>query len=285
MTALMLVAAGGLGVSIVLYRIVDRRERRSRASTKAKPPARRSPSTSRGGFALVIKDRYLRLLAVMLLVATVINTTGEYVIGKMATDRSETYAAEQPRLRRRGRPLPRATRDPRRAERLHQRFYSSYYTLVNLLSALLQAPGRRAAAHARSASASALHHAADRARRLVRAARVHEPRRWCGSRRRPRTASTTRSTTRCARRCSCRRARGKYKAKAAIDTFFFRMGDVIAGIGIVFLLVEVLGLGVRAFAVLNVVLAAVWLVLAYRSRQAPRPDRAGRARTREAEPR
>ena len=57
----------------------------------------------------------------------------------------------------------------------------------------------------------------------------------------------------------------KYKAKAAIDTFFFRMGDVIAGLGIVFLFVEVLGLGVRAFAVLNVVLAVVWLVLAYRA--------------------
>ena len=43
------------------------------------------------------------------------------------------------------------------------------------------------------------------------------------------------------------------------------MGDVIAGIGIVFLFVEVLGLGVQAFAVLNVVLAGVWLVLAYRA--------------------
>jgi AAA family ATP:ADP antiporter len=57
----------------------------------------------------------------------------------------------------------------------------------------------------------------------------------------------------------------KYKAKAAIDTFFFRMGDVIAGMGIVFLFVEVLGLGVRAFAVLNVALAACWLLLAART--------------------
>src|ERR1043166_6057160 len=57
----------------------------------------------------------------------------------------------------------------------------------------------------------------------------------------------------------------KYKAKAAIDTFFFRMGDVIAGLGIVFVLVRVLGLGVRSFAVLNVCLAFVWLVLAYRA--------------------
>ena len=31
------------------------------------------------------------------------------------------------------------------------------------------------------------------------------------------------------------------------------MGDVIAGLGIVFLFVEVLGLGVRAFAILNIV--------------------------------
>jgi AAA family ATP:ADP antiporter len=57
----------------------------------------------------------------------------------------------------------------------------------------------------------------------------------------------------------------KYKAQAAIDTFFFRMGDVIAGLGIVVLLVEVLGLGVRAFAILNILLAACWLVLAARA--------------------
>ena len=59
----------------------------------------------------------------------------------------------------------------------------------------------------------------------------------------------------------------KYKAKAAIDTFFFRAGDVIAGLGIVFLLVRVLGLGIRAFAVLNVCLAVCWIVLAYRTGQ------------------
>ena len=57
----------------------------------------------------------------------------------------------------------------------------------------------------------------------------------------------------------------KYKAKAAIDTFFFRMGDVIAGLGVVFLLVRVLGLGTRAFAILNLGLAACWIVLAYRT--------------------
>src|SRR3569623_1692192 len=54
----------------------------------------------------------------------------------------------------------------------------------------------------------------------------------------------------------------KYKAKAAIDTFFFRMGDVIAGLGLVVLFVEILGLGVRAIAILNVALGVVRHVLA-----------------------
>src|SRR4029434_10040933 len=57
----------------------------------------------------------------------------------------------------------------------------------------------------------------------------------------------------------------KYKAKAAIDTFVVRCGDVIAGLGIVFLFAQVLGLGVRAFAALNVALALCWLVLAFRA--------------------
>jgi AAA family ATP:ADP antiporter len=57
----------------------------------------------------------------------------------------------------------------------------------------------------------------------------------------------------------------KFQGKAAIDAFFFRMGDVIAGLGIVFLLVEVLHLGVHAFAALNVGLAACWLLLAHRA--------------------
>ncbi|HET9987235.1 MAG TPA: Npt1/Npt2 family nucleotide transporter, partial [Kofleriaceae bacterium] len=57
----------------------------------------------------------------------------------------------------------------------------------------------------------------------------------------------------------------KYKAKAAIDTFVFRMGDAVAGLGIVALFVEVLKLGVHAFAAMNVVLAALWIYLAWRA--------------------
>src|SRR5215468_7249499 len=101
MYALMPIAAGGLAVSIALYRIADRRERMRGGRVHAiagqpdPPAAVREPAmTRKGGFALVIKDRYLRLLAAMLLTATVINSTGEYVIGKLATERAHQVAAE-----------------------------------------------------------------------------------------------------------------------------------------------------------------------------------------------
>src|SRR5688500_5059416 len=52
----------------------------------------------------------------------------------------------------------------------------------------------------------------------------------------------------------------KYKAKAAIDTFFVRIGDtlsaVLVGVGI-----HELGFGGRELAFVNVVLVSVWLAI------------------------
>jgi AAA family ATP:ADP antiporter len=282
MYALMLVAAGGLAVSIALYRLADRRERmRGRRAHSIpgqpdEPAAAHAPAmTRKGGFTLVIKDRYLRLLAAMLLIATIINSTGEYVIGKMATDRAKQVAAEvapapAPAAVPAGAgPAAPSARPPTAVDSVEGRylesFYSDYYALVNLLSFALQA--------------------------LVVARLLT----WLGIRRAlfvmplivlggwiavglfinvamVRTEKTAENSLDYSLHNTLRQALflptdrdRKYKAKAAVDTFFFRMGDVIAGLGIVFVLVEVLGLGVRAFAVLNVVLAVCWLVLAARA--------------------
>ena len=267
--ALLLVAAVGLAVSIVIYRVVDRRERSHRVKlpgpTQAETEAA-AESDRRGGFALVMKDRYLRLLAVMLLVATIINTTGEYVVGKMATDRSETYAAERAAAQ------PVAATPEARTAAAHDAqgdyigaFYSSYYTIVNLLSFLLQG----------LVVAWLLNALGIRRALFVMPVVVLVG--WTGllvfanltMLRIEKTSENSldyslHNTLRGALFLPTTRA-AKYKAKAAIDTFFFRMGDVIAGLGIVFLLVRVLGLGIRAFAVLNVCLAVCWLVLAYRA--------------------
>ena len=69
----------------------------------------------------------------------------------------------------------------------------------------------------------------------------------------------------------------KYKAKQAIDTFFVRMGDVSSAI-LVYLVAGRLGLGVRSFGLVNLVLCSAWLVLArgivrsYAERSAAQPS-------------
>jgi ATP:ADP antiporter, AAA family len=272
MYPLMLVTAAGLGISILLYRVVDLRERRSeRRAAKADE----APLSREGGFSLVIRDRYLRLLAAMLFVATIVNTSGEYVMSKLATERAKEVAAEVTAANPTAAGASSAEAEAKADERSEAvekaqdeyvgKFYSDYYSLVNLLSFLIQ---------------------------MLLVARILT---WLGVRRALfimpvivmggwlalsfavsitllRIAKTAENSLDYSLHNTLRHAlflptsrERKYKAKAAIDTFFFRMGDVVAGLGIVFVLVEVLGLGVRAFAIMNVVLALCWIVLAARA--------------------
>jgi AAA family ATP:ADP antiporter len=54
----------------------------------------------------------------------------------------------------------------------------------------------------------------------------------------------------------------KYKAKQAIDSFFWRAGDVLSA-ALVFVGISVLGFGTAGFARANLVLTAIWLLLAF----------------------
>jgi AAA family ATP:ADP antiporter len=53
----------------------------------------------------------------------------------------------------------------------------------------------------------------------------------------------------------------KYKAKQAVDTFFVRMGDVGSTLCVA-VGANLLGYGVRAFALFDVVLVSLWIGLA-----------------------
>ena len=55
----------------------------------------------------------------------------------------------------------------------------------------------------------------------------------------------------------------KYKAKVAIDSFFVRAGDVLSA-AVVFIGVTYLAFGIREFALINLALVVVWLLLAYK---------------------
>jgi AAA family ATP:ADP antiporter len=263
---LMLIAAGGLVVSNLLYRIVNRRERSDSDPagivTLARPEAAQ-PVGREGGFGLVIHDRYLRVMAVTLLVATVINSTGEYVVGRMATQQSRSYAAQ----RLASEPATVAADPTASAAAIKQArdeyirdFYSDYYALVNLISALLQG-----LVVARLLGKLGIRRAlwimpvvilggwiAFFALATVTTIRITK-------------ASensldySLHNTLRQALYLPTSRA-SKYKAKAAIDTFVKRAGDVLAA-GVVYV-GSALAFGVKGFAVTNLLLTAVWVAVA-----------------------
>jgi AAA family ATP:ADP antiporter len=230
---MMIVAAGGLVLSTVIYGFIDR--------SGSKVPEQQMDR--KGGFGLVAGDRYLRLIAVMVVLATIVNTSGEYVIGSMVTDASQSVADRAGYI---------------------ASFYSSYYGAVNIASALIQG----------LLVARLLGRFGVRGTLFVMPLvalgswLVFLGRATIGIVRITKTAENSfdyslHNTVRQALFLPTSRD-VKYKAKAAIDTFVFRIADVIAGLGVVYVLVH-LGVGARGFAITNVAITLVWLVLVART--------------------
>jgi AAA family ATP:ADP antiporter len=231
---LMLVAAAGLALSMALYAGVHRRAARVTPAQKL---------DREGGFQLVARDGYLRLLAIALVLATIVNTTGEYVVGSLVEHAS------------------RATAD--RGDYIAT-FYSSYYGAVNAVSALIQG-----LLVSRLLGGLGV-------RRTLFVMPLVALGGWLAF-----LVSSTVATIRITKTAensfdyslhnTVRQALflptsrdAKYKAKAAIDSFVFRMADVIAGLGVVYALVH-LGVGARGFAVVNLVLGVAWLAVVART--------------------
>jgi AAA family ATP:ADP antiporter len=88
---LMLVAAGGLVVPLALTLWANRRERasgRDAAAAEADAPIGR-----RGGFQLVFANRYLLLIALLFVVLNLVNTLGNFLLDRLIVDESARLAA------------------------------------------------------------------------------------------------------------------------------------------------------------------------------------------------
>src|SRR5258706_10334430 len=78
---IMLVAAFLLIVFIGLTRTIDRH---ARASSSTQASIAEQPIIGAGGFNLVFNDRYLLMVAILIILANLVNATGEFILGKMA---------------------------------------------------------------------------------------------------------------------------------------------------------------------------------------------------------
>jgi len=237
---LMLVAAGLLVSCMVLTHHSHGLGTR-RASAVAEEAAR----DNRGGFTLVMHDRYLLLIAVSVVFLNLINTTGDFMLAQLVSGKAQLLSASG------------GSR-----QRFIAGFYGNFQTYVSVATALIQflavgrlfktigvarslflLPSFAVAGYGISAFLPAL--------ALVAAVKVVENS----------TDYSLQNTIQQALFLNTSRD-AKYKAKAAIDTFLVRTGDLVST-GLVAVGAHV-GLSVFGFAVSNVVFSVVWLAVVMR---------------------
>jgi len=245
---LLLLAAALLATSLLLTAAVNRIE--STARDAASRHAAKAPLGRAGGFGLVLSDRYLLCIALLALVLNIVNTNGEYILGRTLSEAADRMIAGG------------STGGLSAAEFKRNfigTYYAGFFTWVNtvgalvqlfVVSRLIQKIGVRAAlfvmpliafgGYALLAVAPVIAY--------IRAVKIAEN-------------STDYSLQNTARQAlflpTSREA--KYKAKSAIDTFFVRAGDVLSA-GVVFA-VSSLALTTRTVALINLALVLVWILL------------------------
>ena len=239
---LMLIAAAVLVVCMLLthhtHGLGVRRGAGRASIEEEEVPAR----DERGGFSLVWNDRYLLLIAISVVLLNVINTTGDFILAQLVSAKAQALGGEGP-----GR------------QRFIAGFYGDFQTAVGVGAALMQIlmvgrlfksigvsrclfllPVFAVAGYGGSALLPGLV--------LVTVVKVIENS----------TDYSLQNTLQQALFLPTSRD-AKYKAKAAIDTFLVRFGDLVST-GLVALGAHI-GMGVFGFAVTNIAFGVIWVLV------------------------
>ena len=250
------VGAALLLLHLGLYLAVDRRERRRQRATAAGPPLTHGP----GGFGLVLRSPYLRLVAALLVLLNVVNTLGEYVLSRSVVHAARAAAAADPTLDVPG---------------YIGAFYGGYFFWVNIASVLLQAfvASRLVKRFGVPGVILALPLVALGAYGLVAAGVGLAVIRWAKTAENAVDYSIM-NTGKQMLWLPTRREE-KYSAKQAVDSFFVRTGDLLAA-GAVYAGTTWLGAGIRGFGAANLLVVLLWAATAlavlrhHRALSAPR---------------
>jgi ATP:ADP antiporter, AAA family len=195
-----------------------------------------------GGFELVLRNPYLRWAALLFVLLNIVNTNGEYIIGKLALQAAKAAAASDPSVD---------------IGAFIGSFYGEYFFYVNVLAVVIQAfLVSRIVKHLGFAGVMlALPLVAFGTYGFVAVGAGFVLTRWL------KTAenSTDYSVMNTGRQMLWLPTTRdeKYKAKQTIDTFFTRAGDVLSA-GVVYAGTTWLGFGVRGFAATNLVVILAW---------------------------
>lgn len=248
----MLLLSGALLAAVAwLMSVVSKRERSRAApieSTAEATPEEPKQEKS-GAFGMVLRHRYLTLLAAFSLVFTLVNTNGEYMLGRLMKD-AAVEAANAAGLAK--------DQSKEFVKEFLAAEFGEFFLYVNILGVVLQMfvvsrlvkyGGVKLAFMVLPvvALADATLMAIIPGLLVLRIGKTLEN-------------ATDYSINNTARNMLWlpTTKEMKYKAKQAVDTFFVRMGD-LSSAGVVFVASGLLSLPIRAFAIINIVLIVVWL--------------------------
>jgi AAA family ATP:ADP antiporter len=248
---MLLVAAALLAASLVLTNVVDSREKARLSSAAARAGRKASmeePLPKGSAFGLVMRHRYLALIALLILFLNWVNTTGEYILGRTVSAAARNAVAE-------------GTAGGLSEGALIGKFYADFYTVVNiagvviqlfLVSRILKYLGVRIALLFLPliAFGGYMFLAFYPLLTVVRWAKTAENA----------TDYSLQNTLRGVLFLPTTREQ-KYKAKQAIDTVFVRAGDTLQAL-LVWVGTTFLAFRTQHFAMVNLALVVVWIALA-----------------------
>ena len=238
---LMILSAVGLAACVLLTLWVDRRERSRSVAKQADAPIAR-----KGGFQLVLSNRYLLLIALLVVTLNVVNTVGEFILGKLVVEHAAGVVAS-------------GAAAGRSQGVIIGEFYGDFFAWVNLIGFLFQLllvsrifkyigvkgalfilPQIATFSYGMLAVVPVL--------AIVRISKILENS----------TEYSIQNTARHALFLPTSRE-AKYNAQQAIDSFFWRIGDLLQAV-VVYVGLQ-LSFGISSFATVNLVLVVIWFGL------------------------
>ncbi len=238
------ISAALLLVSMALYWILQIKFI-NRLSNKTGKTEQKLSTTN--GFTLLFRSRYLLLIAALLLLLNIVNTTGEFILGDKVVQAADQAVAADPSLDKKA---------------FIGSFYGNFFFIVNIVTFVVQAffvsrivkffgiagvvlmlPFIALGAYTTIALGAGLV--------LIRWMKIAENA----------TDYSVMNTARAMLWLPTSREE-KYKGKQTVDTFIVRIGDLLSA-GIVFAGVNYLQLKSDGFAMVNLVIVAIWLFIGF----------------------
>jgi len=247
---MMLLGAVQLVAALALSNFIHKRDRRhpARAKTAAAAEASEKPLGTEGGFKLVLSQRYLLLIGVLTLTVQIVNTNGNYILNETLARMARGVIAAGTDARTEGQIIGSfmaGTDFWQNVLSMAIQFFlvSRIFKYLGIGGALFVMPLVSFTSYGIFAVAPLLS--------LIRLAKITENA----------TDYSLQNTVRRALFLPTSRE-AKYKALQAIETFFWRAGDLLSSV-VVLIVVRWLALSAHGFAFVNLALVAVWLFLAW----------------------